>query len=721
MSFGAYLLGCVTLTVAIWACVSIGIVGRRLLVPAWVGPPGWLVSGLLATAAAIWPALLLGTFGLLRGWAWLILVVIIAAMLWRFQAVIQGRLEGRHGPSSDVPPQRDAPLLMNGIGLSVAAGAFGVFVAGAAVKLGTGMTVFDTNWYHGPLSVAMAKTGDTLALHHVAPAFLTWFYPQNSELIHTLGMQIFGNDLVSLALNLGWFAGCLLATWLIGRPYGAAPISLGGAALVLGSVTMADQAGEARNDIVGAFFVLAGLAVLVNAAAGGRRITLGPGLIVGLAAGMAAGTKINFVPAAVVLAGAVLWLAGTGDRRRVIAGTLVATVLGGGYWYLRNLIQSGNPLPWIRELGPFTLPGPNQEIGGREAGSVLGYLGNVDVIRDWFFPGLHEALGPGWVIIFLLALIGPAICLSRRLDPARRVGAGVALALVFAWIAAPTSASGNPGVPGGFVTGLRYLAPALMAGMALLGSGLGARSPGVRWLTMGLLVLLAPFTIAPAGPLPNWHYWALAVMAAGIFWVLTAGAVATGRALRNRPRPPIRAGRRLLVATVASAVVIVALAGQPVQRYYFQHRYTTADYVTPGLAASFAWARGIDGARIGTTASRQYPYFGVMLGNEVGAIGTRQPHGGFVTPKDCRTFRTAVNRGNYRYLITALDRLNSARQYPFAAAWAGRDPATRMILRGPGAVVFRLTGRLNPDTCPRSPYLAPARPDGSRDRADRPG
>src|SRR5690606_14121705 len=110
-----------------------------------------------------------------------------------------------------------------------------------------------------------------------------------------------GNDLLSILINLGWFGGCLLAAWCIGRPYGAAPISLAGVALVIGSMAMADQAGEARNDIVGTFFLLAGLAVMVNAAAGGRRITLGPVLVVTLAAGLAAGTKVNFIPAALVL------------------------------------------------------------------------------------------------------------------------------------------------------------------------------------------------------------------------------------------------------------------------------------------------------------------------------------------------------------------------------------------------------------------------------------
>ena len=47
--------------------------------------------------------------------------------------------------------------------------------------------------------------------------------------------------------------------------------------------------------------------------------------------------------------------------------------------------------------------------------------------------------------------------------------AGLAgLAVVVAWLIAPTSASGPDGMPRGFESGLRYLAPALVLGLALL-------------------------------------------------------------------------------------------------------------------------------------------------------------------------------------------------------------------------------------------------------------
>ncbi len=126
------------------------------------------------------------------------------------------------------------PFWFSAAGFAVAAIVIGLFAVEVWQKLGTGMTGFYLTWYHGPFAAVFAATGETFSLHFVAPQFLSRFYPQNSELVHGLGILGFGNDLLSPLINLGWLAGCLLAAWAIGRPYGGAPISLAGVALVLG-------------------------------------------------------------------------------------------------------------------------------------------------------------------------------------------------------------------------------------------------------------------------------------------------------------------------------------------------------------------------------------------------------------------------------------------------------------------------------------------------------
>lgn len=692
MSFWAYLLGCLGTLAGLAACVSIGVVLSSRLLPGWKGPVALVATGLLAVGAAIGPALILGTFDLLTGWSWLLLTIAIAAVIWRWR----GRL-----PLAKARPELvavPASAGLNTLGTAVAAGAFGAFVAGMTVRLGTGMTGFDSTWYHGPFAAGIAQSGDTWSLHLLAPQFLSWFYPQNSELIHALGMMAFGTDLLSIFINLGWFVACLLAAWCIGRPYGAAPISLAGVALILGSTAMADQAGEARNDIVGTFFLLAALAVMINAAAGGRRITLGPALVVTLAAGLAAGTKLNFIPAAlVILAGTVVLSEPSRRLRNALAGG-GALIVGGGYWYLRNLIQGGNPLPWINHIGPISLPGPDQEVGGRDAGSVWGYLTDTDVIRDWFLPGFGDGFGSGWILLGILAIAGLVLCLDRNSGPARRTGAAVGIALVFAWLVAPTSASGPAGEPNGFVSGLRYLAPALAVCLALLGSGTGQRGGQVRWLIAGLLLILAPVTIAFG---EGWDFkdWLVAIGAACLFWLAGLFALGVWRVGVRPHRLSTRSARRILAWAAALTLLFLILCGQGIQRYYFDNRYASPDFTIPALAEAFVWASDKSEARIGTNATRQYPLFGQDLDNEVQFIGLKQPHGGFVEAESCEEFIGAVNTGDHDYLVLTLDRESQKRDIPQELEWILTDPAVDLEIASEGGAVVRVTGALSPETC----------------------
>src|SRR6185312_6296066 len=165
--------------------------------------------------------------------------------------------------AEDIRPLRPS-LLATVISLLVAGIAIGHFAGGVKLRLGTGMTGFDSTWYHGPFAAGFFQTGNTIGLHFIAPQFLAWFYPANGEVVHAIGMLAFSRDLLSPLLNLGWLLGCLLACWCIGRPYRVAPWSLGLGAVALSVPALSDQAGEARNDIVGIFFLLAAVAVALN-------------------------------------------------------------------------------------------------------------------------------------------------------------------------------------------------------------------------------------------------------------------------------------------------------------------------------------------------------------------------------------------------------------------------------------------------------------------------
>jgi len=609
-----------------------------------------LATALLAIAILLWVAEALGTFGRFEAVPYLVAVGMAGA----------GTMALGHGSRRHPGATRGRGLdLATLIALVIAGVAVVHFAAGVRMRLSTGMTGFDSTWYHGPFAAGFFQSGDTWSLHFIAPQFLAWFYPANSEVLHAVGMLAFSRDLLSPLLNLGWFLGCLAAAWCIGRPYRVAPFSLALGAIALSVPALSDQAGEARNDIVGIFFLLAAVAVAVNAWAfrdDGERLSLGAVAVVGLAAGLAAGTKLNFLlPCAVLVAGLVV-IAAPGRRWLTLSVAVAAALAGGGYWYLRNLAHTGNPLPWVKHLGPITLPAPEQALGGREGHSVLGYLGDGSIWSDWFLPGLHHGLSVFWPLLGALALAGLLLCLGRRADPILRVAGLVALAAALAWLIAPTSASGPDGVPRGFESALRYLTPALTLGLALL--------PTPPYLCERL----ARLTVSS-------HF-------------------SANSAVKHKV-----SGARGWGVGVGVWVVLGVCVGYPVQRHYLQRRYADPSFTTPGLNAAFRWSRDISGARIATTSTRQYPLFGTDLSNRVDYVGIERPHGGYTPPTTCPTWRRLLNAGSYDYVITTRDRIEPGKPaYPATTRWTN-DAGAQVVLRKPPTVIYQLRTPLDPSKC----------------------
>lgn len=668
LSVGRYLLGVAELGVLVgFAWLGAGAVRRRLA-PELDGLVAQVATAVLGVAGLLWVAELLGTVGWFRPLPYLAALVVVGVGLYL-------RLGGRRGGPSrtadDSPGEKPSktegplrlPLPATLVALAIATVATIHFAAGVKLRLSTGMTGFDSTWYHGPFAAGFFQSGDTWGLHFIAPQFLAWVYPANSEVVHAIGMVAFGRDILSPLLNLGWFVGCLVAAWCIGRPYRVAPWSLALVAIALSVPALHDQAGEARNDIVGIFFLLAAVAVALaqpergSTRQAGAAFGLGQVVVVGLAAGMAAGTKLNFLlPAAVLVVGIAL-VAPRGRRWRALFAGGLAALAGGGYWYLRNLAHTGNPLPWVKHLGPITLPAPEQALGGREAHSVLGYLTNGSVWSDWFLPGLHHGLTVFWPLLVVAPFVGLLLCLGGRSDPILRVAGLVGLSAAIAWLIAPTSASGPDGMPHGFESGLRYLAPSLILGLALL-----PNTPQLRDRLTGPL-LTSSFRVHMRSKRQSQRSgWGLSWLVAGI----------------------------LLVAVAV---------GYPVQRHYLRDRYASPSFTTPGLNAVFAWAQGITDARIATTSTRQYPLYGRDLSNEVAYVGTEQPHGGFTAPTTCPQWRRLLNEGDYDYVVTSKDRIEPGTPpYPSSAAWTA-DPQAIVVLRRPPTVVYELKGPLAPSGC----------------------
>ena len=185
-----------------------------------------------------------------------------------------------------------------------------------------------------PFAVDMAQSHSVTGLHHTDTVFTNWFYPQNSELLHAVGILLTQRDTLSLFLNFGWLAIAFLAAWCIGRPYGRGHLAVVAAAIVLECHTLVvREPGAAKNDLAAAALLLAAIAILINAWRATQRPSAGDGQRsgaergvarpsagrlppAGLAVGLAAGTKVTVLAMAGGADASPVVAAGAAGRRR---------------------------------------------------------------------------------------------------------------------------------------------------------------------------------------------------------------------------------------------------------------------------------------------------------------------------------------------------------------------------------------------------------------------
>jgi hypothetical protein len=673
----AYIFSIAALLVSVGALALGAVRVRSRLLAGWAGMPARLADAVLTLALLVWTAELIGAVGILQRAP---LVAACLAVGLGLRLAVKPAPPGVGHPPPAPPGGRFGPWAA----ALIAAIVLTHWSIGTIAAFRTGMTGYDSAWYHMPFAAHFAQTGSTLDFAFVSPRYLSWFYPQNSELLHGVGLVLFHRDVLSPLLNLIWLVGCLAAAWCIGRPYGAGPWTVAAAAVLLDAGVMADQAGEARNDTLALFFLLAAVAMIVNGAAGKRRLQLGPTAIAGLAAGLAAGTKLSLLaPVAVLLVG--VPLIAVAGRRRVTAVAFGAPLLAGcGFWYLRNAVLAGNPLPWLKAVGPLQLDGPEQGLGGRPQFSVLHYFGDGRVWSDWFEPGLSHRLGELWPLVLGVAVLTVVVCLARASRPLKLVALAAA-AGVLVYLLDGTSAEGPSGTPVGFASSLRHLAPALCLALVLAPLLPALRSGRARWalaVFFGALLVAADLSGAAWGP-------GYVAFAAGLCALAVVTAVAPrlswDRAL-SRPA--------LSVACVAAGTALLT-AGWFAQRSYLDDRYAGHDFRSAGLNAAFEWASVQQNQRIATTLPLEYPLFGTDLSNRVEYLGRRIEDAGFVRASTCASWIHALNSGHFGYLVTT-DGLDYVGRD--GGAKAGRIPA-RLVFERKRIQVFRLDEPLDRTIC----------------------
>ncbi len=687
MSAGRYALGMVALAIVGGSLACAALALRRRWLPSWAGAPARLAEAVIGLALLTALLQLLGAVGLFR----LGPITIAAALV----GLAGSRALLGTGPVHARAAPRGGAGIRWRLAATIALAAAIVAAEWAGPTLISyrfGIRTFDSLWYHLPWAASFAQSGVVTTLHFTDVEYLTAFYPATAELFHGLGIVLFGGgDLLSAGMNLVWLGLVLLAAFCAGVRGGVAPLTLLGAAVAMATpMLVLSQAGSAANDVVGVFFLMAAVALVLH----------GPEqpaarVLAAVAAGLAVSVKLSLL--APVAALTVAMLLSDRDRRGAVRWLIPLTVAG-GFWYLRNLIAVGNPLPWLNLPGLAVPAAPLQADTGF---SVAHYLTAAHVWQTTLQPGLAAGLGSWWWALLGAAVIGPLLCLlPGATAPVRLLGA-VALASLLAYVVTPESAAGPAGHPLGFAFNLRYSAPALTLALVALPLAPVWRLPAARAALLAVLGATLLATIAHGRFWPGDHLAGQVIVA-----LVSAGAVLL--AALGHP-----AGRRVAIPAVATAlagtVAALAVLGFLGTRSYLRSRYE----LQPGISRlSPVWAlfRRIQHARVGIVGTYggffAYPLFGLKDSNRVQYVAARGAHGSFSAIGSCARWRVAVNAAHLDYLVATPARdpwtprvLSSSPE----AAWTAGDPAATVVYSARAAgqpiTVFRLQGPLAPSRC----------------------
>jgi hypothetical protein len=654
VTLGRFLAG---IPLSLFALVPLALAARawcRRLFPEWNGVEARLVEVVFVLTAMTVVAEALGTIG----WFKPAPVVVGFAIAGLIGYVTGRRVSSRRGPEAtgvvdgsavSVATRDTRSLMPVAIAIGGIALVGGAWLARTVGAIDHGMNTVDTFWYHLPAAARFVQTGRTTTIQYFDSEPVTAFFPMTSSLLHGIGFLMFRTDLFSTVINLAWLSLALAAAWSVGRRFGVAPAATLGTLLLLGTPGMVGtQPGGAYDDIAGLALLLTALAVAL--AGPGEERSIPQDVVAALAVGLALGIKFTFVlPAAAVCVGLAL-TAPRGSRVRRAAAMFAAATVAGGYWYVRNAVATGNPLPSLSvHLGPLSLPSVK---GATPTSTVAKFVFDGTAWRENFLPGLRSSFGPAWIAVVAFAFAGLVIAVVQRSEPQLRMLGAVGLACAAGYLFTPQYLTAGFGTPFYFGVNLRYASPAIVIGLILFSIVLR------RWgsWVLGALALAVVATQLDPTSWPTGVPWAPfagrvsthdALWATGLLIVASALVVTSIRIWKRFPEELVR----MSVVLAMPVLVLLALAG--VHGRYLEHRYSHA----APFPAVYAWPRHIRDARIavaGPFMQGQYPILGPDLSNFVQFAGVRTKHGGYESFTSCSQWVKFLESGRYGYVVIAV-------------------------------------------------------------------
>ncbi len=645
----------------------------------WEGPLAILAELLTTLWLLVVLAQTLGALRLLRPIPFLIAVLLLAYASFRYLPVTPTTVEG-------VSVDRPSRVAFSGK-LQVA-----LALAGAVLVLrrwwlpttdvlsGYGIVGYDSLWTHLPFAANFFQEGAVLSLYF--PGSLPETYlPLNAELLHSVGMVAFENDLLSPLFSLAWAAIALLAGWCFGRRWNVAPLALIAAAMVLDFPVLLDhQPGQAMNDVAVLALLLCAMTFLVHA--NGNRPAL---LLAAAATGLAMGTQVTTLLIIAVLTAGVMLVARGGNRWSTLGLWTAGVLSTGGLWYVRNAFATGNPLPWVKlGLGRFSLPA---------IPSALADCGNAALVDRWSDPTFRQTvvseafatgLGRKWPLVALLAGAG-LLSGIIALRGGGRLAAIAGTTAMVGYLFTPATAGRPDNAFHCTAYNTRFATFGLVAGLLCLGA-VASRSPRmVTVLFGGLVALLVLYDSDSAGSL----------LVRSVFMLLVAFVVVAIHQLIER-RSPRYPSARSAVGMAIAAYVVVAAAGWPVA-----DGYATRRYAGPTLQSSIdeigAWAQGVRGRDIAVAGTfMAYPLYGPDLSNRIVYPHTETRRGTFKLVNDCDAWRRLLRQGRYDYVVVVAE---GSTEEPKEAAWTAGDPGAVPVLRDGASTLFRFDARSGSSRC----------------------
>jgi hypothetical protein len=647
MPLGDYLEGLAFFAGTWGAAGYVAVTVERRRLPRLDPAPRALALALLFLGALLAAHLIPGMLGVLKAWT-----VTLTAVLG---AVATSRLPTAKAVGERAPTPRAAPSGAVSMALAAAAvGVVAVVALAALIKLRA-----EEPLHVDALSFALPGVGKWIrgdSLWDVG-AFLGLIqvrtYPNNGELLDLAAILPWSNDAFLRPIGLPLLSMTGLGVYAIGRELRApaATATLLAAAVVGSRVIALPTIQDIKPDVFMYATFAAGTVFLLRHLRTGARTDL---LLAGLGLGLSFGARWYGLPmTAALVAG---WAAFLLVRRRgwrpvlrdaaLLSGVLLAA---GGFWLLRNLALTGNPLypVKVQALGVTIFDAPRDVITEKFGFTVADRFNQPSVLRHDIVPGLREAFGaPG-----LLALLGvPLAALvsrrSRTREPCPRLfalaAAAVVLALLYLFLPGGTQGFADRPLPGIARENARWLVPAYLLAVGAAAAAAGRLARGR--LVVELLAFTAVVLAVPAG---------LSVRAAGVGAAVVALAVlALGVWLGRRmvrdwrvPRP------RAVVLWGIGPVVALVIAGYAYQRHYNKTRYA-------GQSVIVGWIEknAPSGHRVGVAGYWPvgfvpiYGSFGPRLRNDVGNVGP-VVDGQLRFYHDGARFRRALRKGRYDLLV----------------------------------------------------------------------